>query len=204
MSTTTLFTPPQEGSPQIPSSPDDSHSSSSWAATDSGSMSSESWSPQRHVPPPASSPGSSQDHVPPPLNLGDDFPSDSSHSWSTGSTIEEYYSSALEQPSTDGSHASSLDQSSSEESHPLTPGSADNQPPPASSSNSGSSAQPNPPPRAKRPRPEDEPWGFLTKIVKGKFKPRFSGSGALNAAQGDMQGTFNSRAYVTASSLPLL
>jgi hypothetical protein len=167
MSTTTRFTLPQDGSPQISSSSDDSHSSSSesWASTDSGSTS--SWPPQRHVSPLASS---------------------------------------LEQSSTDDSeyHPSSQDQSSTDESHPPTPGSTDSQPLPASPSNSGSSTEPNPPPSAKRPRPEEDELGSsLTKILKGKFKfkRRFSGSGASNAAQGDMQGTFNSRAYVTAPSL---
>jgi hypothetical protein len=37
--------------------------------------------------------------------------------------------------------------------------------------------EPNPPPSAKRPRPEEHESGsFLSKITKGKFKRRFSGS----------------------------
>jgi hypothetical protein len=67
--------------------------------------------------------------------------------------------------------------------------------------------EPNPPPSAKRPRPEEhDPGSSLSKLFKGKFKRRFSGSGALNAAgRADAQGTFNSRAYyVTTSSLPLV
>jgi hypothetical protein len=141
ISTTPRIELPPVGSPQIASSPDESHPSSSSAPTD-----------------------------------GDSLPS--------GTTTEEHGLSSPDQSS----------DSSTEEYHP-------------SSSDQSSNAGPstNPPPRAKRPRPEEnEAESFLSKIVKGKgkFKRRFSGSGA--AAQGDLQGTFNSRAYVTTSSLPLL
>jgi hypothetical protein len=111
-----------------------------------------------------------------------------SHSGSSGSTSEELY-------------PSSPDHLSSAESHPPTPGPTDDQPPPTSSSNPGPSTEPS----AKRPRPEDHDFGSpLSKILKGKFKRRISGSGALNAAQGDLQGTLNYRAYVTAFSQSLL
>jgi hypothetical protein len=160
--------------------PDKSHSSSSesWAPTETHSGSTNSWPPQRHVSPPASSPGSSQDHAPSPLNLGDHLPSDS-HSWSSGSTTEE-----------EEHYPSSQDQSSTDESHPPTPGPTDNHLPPTLPSKPGPSTvtEPNPPPSAKRPRPEEHDAGsFLTKIFKGKLKRRFSGSGALNAARGGLQ-----------------
>jgi hypothetical protein len=70
--------------------------------------------------------------------------------------------------------------------HP-PPGPTDNRPP-ASPSDPGPSKEPNPPPSAKRPRPDGPDWSPLRKIFKGKFKRRFSDSGALNAAQGDLQG----------------
>ena len=86
--------------------------------------------------------------------------------------------------------------------HPLGPAPTDN-PPQASPPNPGPSTEPNPPPSEKRPRPEDdEPGSSLSKIFKGKFKRLFSGSGSLNAAQGEFQSTFKSSAYVTAFSLP--
>jgi hypothetical protein len=173
--------------------PDESHSSSSesWAPTETHSGSTNSWPPQRHVSPPASSPGSSQDRVPSPLNLGDHLPSDS-HSWSSGSTTEEeeHYPSSQDQSSTEESRLSSPGQPSTDESHPPTPGPTDNHPPPTLPSNPGPSTatEPNPPPSAKRPRPEEHDAGsFLTKIFKGKLKRRFSGSGALNAARGGLQ-----------------
>jgi len=179
MSTTTPLTPAPDSSPQIASSPDESHSSSSesWAPTDAHSGSTNSWSPQHHVSPPAGSPG--EDYVPSPQNLGDDLPSDSH----PGSTSEEYYSSS-----------SSSDQSSGEEYHPSSPDhlpteesysspsdqSSGEEYHPASTSNPGPSTEPNPPPRAKRPRPEGEldSASSLSKIFKGKFKRRLSGSGA--------------------------
>ena len=83
-----------------------------------------------------------------------------------------------------------------DETHPLSLG--PNHPP-------GPGPTDNPPPSLKRPHPEDhESWDSLSKIFKGKFKRRFFGSGALNAAQGEFQGIINSRTYVTANFLPLL
>jgi hypothetical protein len=99
------------------------------------------------------------------------------------------------------------DQLSTGESRPPTIGPTNNRPPLASSSNTGPSAELNPPPGAKRPRPEEHEsgdLGSLSKIFKGKLKRRLSGSGVLNASQRDSQGKFNSRVYVTATSLPLL
>ena len=91
----------------------------------------------------------------------------------------------------------SPDLSSTDESHPPTPGPTDNHPPPASSSNPGPQTEPNPPQSAKRPRPEeDSSWSFIKKLAKGKLKRRLSGPGAFSAAQRDLQGTFNSRGYV--------
>lgn len=142
-----------------------------------GSSQPASSSPQRHVSPPANSPGSPQDHdVPPPPNLGDNLSSDS-YSLSSGSmtdseTTGEYHYPSPPDLSTDGSH-------------PPTPGPIDNNPLPASPLSPGSSTEPNPPPRAKRPPPEEnEAESILSKIAKGDFKRRFSGTGALNAAQG--------------------
>ena len=259
MSTPTHDIAPPDGSPQIASSPDEFYSSSSWVPTDShsGSTSSESWSPQYHDSPPASSLGLSQDHVPslssapipdtPPLDgspqivsspdsnfnpqsksqpfkslselmstpTHDTVPpdgspqitssSDESYSSSSWAPTDSHSSSTSSDSWSPQDSASSPDQLSTDESHPSTLGPTDNDPPPASSSNPGPSTEPNPPPSAKRPRPEEHGFGsFLSKIAKGKFKRRFSGSGALNAVQGDLQGTFNSGAYVTASSLLLL
>ena len=86
--------------------------------------------------------------------------------------------------------------------HPLRPGPTDNSPQ-ASPPNTGPSTERNPPPSTKRPRPEDdEPGSSLSKIFKGKFKRLLSGSGSLNAVQGEFQSTFKSSAYVTALSLP--
>jgi hypothetical protein len=215
MSTPTHVTPSPDVAPQIVSSPDKSHSSSSWAPTYTHSGQTKSWSPHRYVSP-AGSPGPSQDHVPSPPNLGDHLPSDS-HSLSSVSTAK-YYLGSPDLSSTDKSHLPNLgdhlpsdghssssvstaeyylgspDLSSTDKSHPPAPGPTDNHPPPASSSNPGPSTEPNPLPSAKRPRPEEHGFeSFLSKTPKGKFKRRFSGSGALNAAQGDLQGTFNSR-----------
>ena len=105
---------------------------------------------------------------------------------------------------TEGYYPSSPEQLSTAESQLSTTGSTDDHPPPPPLSNPEPSTEPSPPPSAKRPRPEDhESESSLSKILKGKFKRRFSGSGALNAAQGNLDGTFNSRTYVTAFSLPL-
>ena len=84
----------------------------------------------------------------------------------------------------------------------LRPGPTD-KPPQASPPNPGLSTEPIPPPNAKRPRPEDHDWGFrlLSKILKGRVKRHFTDSGAV---QSSLQDAFNSRAYVTAFSLPLL
>ncbi|KAI0272018.1 hypothetical protein BGY98DRAFT_180955 [Russula aff. rugulosa BPL654] len=175
LSMPTHDTPPPDGSPQTPSSPENSYSSSSWAQTDSHSGSTSSWSSDYDVST-ASSAGSPQDHVP--------FPP----------------SSELEPPS-------ELMSTDTHETHPPPPGPTNNRPAPASESPSdpGPSKEPNPPPSAKRPRPDEpESWSSLSKIFKGKFKRRFSDSVALNAAQGDLQGTFNSRTYVIATSLSLL
>jgi hypothetical protein len=171
MSTTTRIDPPPDGSLQIASSLDESHPSSSWVPTDSDPR------PQPHVSPPASSaPGSSQGHVPSPPNLGDHLPSDS-NSLSSGSSTEEYHPSSSDhsESPTDSeeyySTSSGSDQSESsiDESRPPTP---DNYRPP----------------RPKRPRPEEhDAESFLSKIPKGKLKRRFSGSGALNAAQKDLR-----------------
>ena len=165
--------PPPDGSPQIPSSPDDSRSWTSWEPSDSYSGSTSSWSSEHDVST-ASSAGSPQDHVA--------FPP----------------SSELEPPS-------ELMSTDTHDTHPPPPGPTNNRPPPASESPSdpGPSKESNPPPSAKRPRPDEpEPWSSLSKLFKGKFKRRFSDSGASNAAQGDLQGTFNSRTYVIATSLP--
>jgi hypothetical protein len=154
-----------------------------------------------------SSPGSSQDYVPSRL---EDVSSDS-HPLSWGSAKEEshpsspgssqdYVPSEPEDVSSD-SHPLSWS-SATEESHPPTPASTDSHPLPPSPSNPGPSTERNPPPSAKRPRPEEhEPWSSVSKIFKGKIKRRFSGSGALNVARGNLRGTFNSRAYVTTSPL---
>jgi hypothetical protein len=80
----------------------------------------------------------------------------------------------------------------------------------APSSNPGpsgpSTVTENPLPSAKRPRPEEEdPWvTYFNKIFKGKLRRRISDIGASNAAQRDLPSTFNSKVYVTTSSLPLL
>jgi len=184
------------------SSPDESRSSSSWAPTDTHSGQTKSWSPHRYVSPPSSSwaptdthsgqtkswsphryvspansPGQPQDHVPFPPNLRDHFPLDS-HSLSSTAG---YYLASSDERSTAGYYLGSLDELSTGESHPLTPGPTDNHPPPPSSSNPGPSTEPNPPPSAKRPPPEEHDSGsFLSKIPKGKFKRRFSGSGAVH------------------------
>jgi hypothetical protein len=115
------------------------------------------------------------------------------HSGSSYSTTEGFYSSLPELLST-------------AESHLPTTGPTDDHPPPPPLSNPEPSTELSPPPSVKRPRPEDHESGStLSKILKGKFrvKRRFSGSGALNAAQGNLDGTFDSRTYVTAFSLSL-
>ena len=105
---------------------------------------------------------------------------------------------------TEALYPSSPEQLSTAESQLPTTGPTDDHPPPPPLSNPEPSTEPSPPPSAKRPRPEDhESESSLSKILKGKFKPRFSGSGALKAAQGNLDVTFNSRTYITAFSLPL-
>ncbi|KAN0114077.1 hypothetical protein V8E52_007053 [Russula decolorans] len=202
ISPSTRVTLPPDDSPQMALSPDESHSSSSWAPTDTHSGQTKSWSPDRyvspsssswpvtythsgqtkswspyrHVSPPVSPPGQAQDHVPFPPNLGDHLPSDS-HSLSSTAG---YYLASPDEPSTAG-YLGSPDESSTGESHPPIPGPTDNHPPPASSSNPGTSTEPNPPPSAKRPPPEEHESGsLLSKIPKGKFKRRISGSGAVH------------------------
>jgi hypothetical protein len=195
------------------SSPEVSYSSSSWVPTDSDSGSTNSWSSQHYVSPPASSPGPSQDHVP---SLPSSKFKSISELMSTTTRVtlppdgspqitsspDESYSASSPGPSQDhvpsppnlGDHSpsdshslttteyflGSPDQSSTGKSHPPIPGPTDNHPPPASSSNPGPSMEPNPPPSAKRPRPEEHDfWSFLSKLPKGKFKRRFSGTGGL-------------------------
>jgi hypothetical protein len=183
ISTTPRIELPPVGSPQIASSPDESHPSSSSAPTDGDSLPSGTTTEEHGLSSPDQSSDSSTEEY---------------HPSSSGTTTEEHGLSSPDQSS----------DSSTEEYHPSSSGSTtDSEEYYPSSSDQSSNAGPstNPPPRAKRPRPEEnEAESFLSKIVKGKgkFKRRFSGSGA--AAQGDLQGTFNSRAYVTTSSLPLL
>jgi hypothetical protein len=112
---------------------------------------------------------------------------------------EESYSSSSWEPTESHPDSTSTSYTSSSASPSGSSTQSDDTPPP------GPSTERNPPPSAKRPRPEEsehEPGSSLRKIFKGKFKRRFSGPGAWNAAQGDLH--FNSRAYVSATSPPPL
>ena len=200
-----------DNSPQIPSSSEDSYSSSSWKLTDShsgstGSDSSSSYATDASMSP---SPPQLEHHVPthdPPLpdnspqtpsSSEDSLSSNSwqptdSHSGSTGSDSSSSYA-------TDASTSPSPPQLEHDVSSPASPpgfskgtlplGPTDDRPP-------TSLSESDPPPSAKRPRPEENKlWDSVSKIFKSRIKRRFSGPGALNASQRDLQVSFNSRAY---------
>ena len=150
-------TPRPDGFLQMASSPDESHSSSSWSSQD-------------HVSPPlaASSPGSSQDRVHSPSHSK--FKSFSELvSAPTHDTPPPQMSS-----SSDGSYTSSS--WAPTDSYPGSTSSwssQDHVSPPASSMDQLSTDKPNPPPNTKRPRPEEHGFEkFFSKLPKGKFERR--------------------------------
>ena len=111
-------------------------------------------------------------------------------------------------PLTEESYPSSPEQLSTAESRPPTLGPTDNHPLPASSLNPGPSTEANPAPSAKRPRPEDpeseSSLSKISKIFKGKLKRRFSGSDALDSAQGYLQESFTVALRRTSLHFPSL
>jgi hypothetical protein len=129
-------------------------------------------------------------HDTPPLDGSSRIsPSDESYSSGSraptdaGSSSSELWSSHV------SPQASSPDQLSTDESKPPAPGPTANHPLPASPLNPEPSTEQDPPPSTKRPRPEvNEFEGSLTKILKGKFKRRISGFGALYVAQRGLAG----------------
>ena len=135
---------------------------------------------------------------------------------STSGSLEssqDYYPSKEEENLSDDDHplswGSVTDKSSpnspgsSQGPHLPTPGPTNNSPPQGSPSDPGQSKEPNPSTSVKRPRPEDlESEIPLGKILKGKFKRRFSGLGASKVAERDLQGTFSSRAHSTSLQPP--
>jgi hypothetical protein len=87
------------------------------------------------------------------------------------------------------------------------PGPTDDQPPPALPSGPGPSTgayPPSDPGPSSNPGPlKHEPEEILSELFKGKFKRHISGSRSVNAAQRELQGTLDSREYVSSSAFPV-
>ena len=131
--------------------------------------------PTHDAPPPDGSPqiaSSSDDSYSSSSWVATDTHPSSTSSTSSGSWSSESYSGLMGSKLEPSSEAMSTH---TPDTQPLPPGPTDNRPPPAPPSDPGPSEEPNPPPSAKRPRP-DEPdsWSSLGKILKGKFRRRFS------------------------------
>ncbi len=157
--------------------------------------------PTHDTPPPDGSPqiASSPDRSPSFSSwLPADSHSDSMSSWSSG-----WSWSSLSSP--DENNPSSPDQLSTDESHPSSPGRIDH-PPPAPPSKPRLSTRPRLLPGAELSDEESVKKAAMILIAMSRqgFRPRTYGSGAVDAAKGELLGTIDTRVYVSASPFPLL
>jgi len=125
-----------------------------------------------------------------------------SDSWlsDSDSASEETHSGSLDRPSPDRNNPSLL---SSGESYPPSPGQIDRPPPSLLSEPGGPSIRLRPPPSAESSEVMNAAAVLIAMSMR-RFRPRTYGSGAVDAARGELLGTIDSRVYVSASPFPLL